>query len=148
MTSPRHGRLDRLSAAPGALFVYGTLRFPEIWDALIGRAPDRSPAVAEGWRAAALPGLIYPGLVPHPEGSAAGLFVSGLTAGEWRVVDIFENDLYELRRLRLADGRRAWAYVCAPTVEVCPHDWSADEFADRHLAAYVPQCIAWRRSRP
>ena len=52
------GRTDRLSVAPEALFVYGSLLIPEVLQALLGRVPDRT---AGGWRVAALAGRRYPG---------------------------------------------------------------------------------------
>ncbi|WP_445548822.1 gamma-glutamylcyclotransferase, partial [Frankia sp. CiP1_Cm_nod2] len=57
------GRL-RPGVGPSELFVYGTLCFPEVARALLGRLPCSRPAAAAGWRAAALPGRAYPGPVP------------------------------------------------------------------------------------
>ncbi|WP_250292550.1 gamma-glutamylcyclotransferase, partial [Frankia sp. CiP1_Cm_nod1] len=53
----------RPGVGPSELFVYGTLCFPEVARALLGRLPCSRPAAAAGWRAAALPGRAYPGLV-------------------------------------------------------------------------------------
>jgi hypothetical protein len=80
-----------------------------------------------------------------------------LTAAEWRVIDAFENGGYDLTEVALVDGRLAWAYTWAYTwahtgaytwaddVAPLPEDWPADDFAARHLAAYVAQCAVWRR---
>jgi gamma-glutamylcyclotransferase (GGCT)/AIG2-like uncharacterized protein YtfP len=138
------GEQDRLSVDPEALFVYGTLLFPEILVALIGRVPDRSPGRIAGWRAAALPGVAYPGLVPGPA-AVSGRLLTGLKPQEWRVIDAFENGGYDLTMLTLVDGRHGWTYTCARDVEALPEDWSADAFAAGHLAAYVEGCTAWRR---
>ncbi len=49
------------SADPDApLFAYGSLRFPEVLEVLLGRVPSTKPAEAEGWRVIPLPGLVYP----------------------------------------------------------------------------------------
>jgi gamma-glutamylcyclotransferase (GGCT)/AIG2-like uncharacterized protein YtfP len=138
------GAQDRLSQDPEALFVYGTLLFPEILVALIGRVPDQSSGQIAGWRAAALPGVAYPGLVPGPA-TVTGRLLTGLTQREWRVIDTFENGGYDLTRLTLVDGRHGWSYTCARDIEALAEDWSADEFAAEHLAAYVERCTAWRR---
>lgn len=60
-------------------------------------------------------------------------------------MDAFEDPIYELVRINLIDGRHGWAYVRNPEAEVGASDWSAEEFAERHLPAYVERCAAWRR---
>jgi len=67
-----------------------------------------------------------------------------LTESEWRPVDAFENDLYELHCLSLDDRRSGWSYVCHDESEVLPHDWNAETFADRELGTYVERCQEWR----
>ncbi|MEO3825889.1 gamma-glutamylcyclotransferase family protein [Actinomadura sp. B10D3] len=126
----------------GALFVYGSLPFPEVLVTLIDRVPDRRPAMAEGWRAAAIPNEVYPGLVPG-ESIVRGYLLTGLTPEEWRLLDAFESPFYELKRVELTDGSHGWAYACTPDV-VGPEDWSAEQFEAQHLAAFAERCAAWR----
>jgi gamma-glutamylcyclotransferase (GGCT)/AIG2-like uncharacterized protein YtfP len=135
---------DRLAVNPEALFVYGTLMFPGILVALIGRVPDSTPATVTGWRVAALPERSYPGLVPAVRATAEGRLLTGLTPGEWRVIDTFENGGYDLTRVALVDGRRAWTYTWKDDIAPLPHDWSPDRFAAEHLAGYVERLTAWR----
>ncbi|HZB31021.1 MAG TPA: gamma-glutamylcyclotransferase family protein [Streptosporangiaceae bacterium] len=129
----------------GSLFVYGTLLFPDLVRALIGRVPERTPASVAGWRAAALPGRAYPGLVRSAGATTGGLLLTGLTTAEWRVIDAFENGGYDLTEVALADGRPAWAYTWSDDVATLPEDWSAADFAARHLADHVARCAVWRR---
>jgi Gamma-glutamyl cyclotransferase, AIG2-like len=131
-------------AGDEALFVYGSLLFPEVFLALLDRVPTRTPATAPGWRVAALPERVYPGLVPAP-GPASGLLVSGLTAEEWRTLIAFEGDLYELRKLDLSGARSGCAFVWAGSTAASVLDWVPEEFAERVLPAYVEGCAAWRR---
>ncbi|WP_431954631.1 gamma-glutamylcyclotransferase family protein [Nocardia lijiangensis] len=160
------GRLARVSGSEHALFVYGTLQFPVVLRELIGRCPDLSPAVLPGWRVAALPGRVYPGLVAAARATARGVVLSGLGAREWAVLDAFEDDEYDLRPVGF-DGQRVdaergevgglridregparfapgavWTYVW--TAEVTPADWRADEFAARHLRTFTRRCAGWR----
>jgi gamma-glutamylcyclotransferase (GGCT)/AIG2-like uncharacterized protein YtfP len=130
---------------PGSLFVYGTLLFPDLVRALIGRVPECTAASVAGWRAAALPGRAYPGLVRAAGATAGGLLLTGLTAAEWRVIDAFENGGYDLTEVTLVDGRRGWAYTWAEGIAPLPENWSAEEFAARHLADYVTRCATLRR---
>ncbi|MEU7313389.1 gamma-glutamylcyclotransferase family protein [Streptomyces sp. NPDC007083] len=159
----RHARLAPVDTAADALFVYGTLRFDRILAALLGRVPPGTPATAPGWRTAALAGRPYPGLVPSAGHTAAGLLLTGLSGTEWRALDDFEDDAYELRRLAAergpavgqglpaADGRtanslaaigRIWTYVWTAPGEVAAEDWSADVFAARRLAGYAARLEA------
>ena len=117
------------------LFVYGTLCFEEVLRALLGRAPRGEPASVAGWRAAALAGRPYPGLVPARGGVARGRVLSGLTPGEFAVLDRFEGAEYEMRVLALGAGRVARTYVWRGG-DVLPGDWSPDAYASRVLAAY------------
>ncbi|ONH29899.1 gamma-glutamylcyclotransferase family protein [Pseudofrankia asymbiotica] len=79
-----------------ALFAYGTLMFGDIVEALLGRRPAFTAAAVAGWRAARLPGRVYPGLVPAAGRRASGLLLSGLSAAEWALLDAFEGDAYVL----------------------------------------------------
>jgi hypothetical protein len=144
------GRHDRLPADPAAaLFVYGTLLFPGILVSLIGRVPGSTPGTLAGWRAAALPGRAYPGLVRAGEAaSAEGRLLTGLTAAEWRVIDAFEDGGYDLTPVTIADGRPGWAYTWTGAAAPLPEDWSAERFATEHLAEYVARCTTWRRNLP
>lgn len=142
--SPGSGRKDRLSVSPEALFVYGSLQFPEVLLALIDRVPDHNPAQTHGWRITALPEQVYPGLVPG-ETTVSGYLLTGLAPEEWRVLDAFEGPLYELRRIDLLDGRHGWTYVCNPEADILDEDWSPEEFQARHLPAFIERCAAWRR---
>ncbi|MFI7240798.1 gamma-glutamylcyclotransferase family protein [Streptomyces qinglanensis] len=119
----RHARLAPVDTAADALFVYGTLRFDRILAALLGRVPPRTPATAPGWRTAVLAGRPYPGLVPSSGHTATGLLLTGLSPAEWRALDDFEDDAYELRRLaaeREPPAEREPAAERAPAAEQSP----------------------------
>jgi gamma-glutamylcyclotransferase (GGCT)/AIG2-like uncharacterized protein YtfP len=143
-TSQPYGHTGTTSADRKTLFVYGTLLFPAVLQILIDRVPDSVQATVEGWRAAALPGCVYPGLVPARK-STNGLLLRGITAAEWQTFDSFEGQLYQLRELSLRHGGRGWAYIYSADAEVSSDDWDAQWFATRHLANYLNRCTAWRR---
>ncbi|GAA3953931.1 hypothetical protein GCM10023085_40580 [Actinomadura viridis] len=127
------------------LFVYGTLRFPEILEILLGRVPGLAPASARGWRVRALPGVVYPGMVADPGGIADGILISGLTDAEHRLLDAFEGDPYGTAVLSLEGGAGlARAYVWLGPTE--PRDWDPAHFAEHEMAAFADDCRAWRRA--
>ncbi|MGW0867032.1 gamma-glutamylcyclotransferase family protein [Streptomyces sp. NPDC002611] len=89
--------MDRLAAGPDVLFCYGTLRFDAVLEALLGRIPARIPASLPGWRAAALEGRVYPGLVVSaPNDTVDGIVLTDLNSREWKILDAFEDVRYEL----------------------------------------------------
>ncbi|MGC4916355.1 gamma-glutamylcyclotransferase family protein [Streptomyces albogriseolus] len=133
-------RQDRLSQRPDVLFCYGTLQFDAVLRALLGRVPEQSPAFAPGYRAAALEGRVYPGLVVGPPASlASGVLLTDLSDKEWRILDAFEDTRYELQEVPLSDGGCGWAYVW-PGGDVRAENWDATEFETQHLAAYAARC--------
>lgn len=117
--------------------------FPEALEVLLDRVPERLRVTVTGWRVAALPDRVYPGLVPA-NGTVKGLILADLTPQEWRLLDAFEDEVYELRRLELAGGGHGWAYVCDAAAEVDADDWDPEKFTTQHLTRYVDNCAAWR----
>ncbi|MBH0775143.1 gamma-glutamylcyclotransferase family protein [Nocardia bovistercoris] len=124
-----------------SLFVYGTLQFPRVLRELIGRSPESAPITVAGWRVAALPGRIYPGLVPDTDGLAHGLLLRGLHADERAILDAFEDAEYELRVLDTEHGPVP-TYVW--TADVAAQDWHPADFAATHLDSFVTECEQWR----
>jgi gamma-glutamylcyclotransferase (GGCT)/AIG2-like uncharacterized protein YtfP len=132
----------RLSAKPETLFVYGTLMFPEILRVLIGRVPESTTATAAGWRVAALPGRIYPALVPG-DATAQGRLLTGIAPGEWQVIDAFEDPMYDLRRLTLTTGQKSWTYAATDPALALPYAWDMAAFTAQ-LPAYLTRIETWR----
>jgi len=137
------GRTELLTEGPAAMFAYGTLQFAEVLRALLDRVPVLTPGAVAGWRAAALAGRVYPGLV-QANGEVTGVLITGLTSAELHLIDEYESGPYELERLTLTDGRDGWTYAWTDHAEVLPHNWSPAEFADLHLAVFTENCRAWR----
>ncbi len=129
---------------PDSLFAYGSLMFPEVLRVLLDRVPEQIAASASGWRIIGLSGRVYPALIPG-DGVVSGYLLTGLTREEWRLIDAFEDPVYDLRSVALTDGRRGWAYVCGDTSELPPIEWEIDQFRSQHLAAYMERCAAWRQ---
>jgi gamma-glutamylcyclotransferase (GGCT)/AIG2-like uncharacterized protein YtfP len=117
------GRAERLAEGPAAMFAYGTLQFAEVLRVLLDRVPVLTPGAVAGWRAAALAGRVYPGLV-QADGEVTGVLITGLTRAELRLIDEYESGPYELERLTLTDGRDGWTYAWTDHAEVLAHNWS------------------------
>ena len=78
------------------LFVYGTLRDPDLRSAVLGRriAAAALPAWAPGCAALHYPGRLYPALVRVPGARAEGLVLTDLTPFEMDLLDAYEGEEY------------------------------------------------------
>lgn len=123
------------------LFVYGTLRHEPLLDHLLGRAPSLRPGRLPGWRAAALRGRVYPGLVPAPDRAAPGALVE-VDDAELEVLDRFEGPQY--RRIDVTASTdsgtvAAWAWRLREEHQglVLDDDWDLERFVAEDAAAFL-----------
>jgi gamma-glutamylcyclotransferase (GGCT)/AIG2-like uncharacterized protein YtfP len=128
---------------PDLLFVYGTLRDPDLLAGILARpAPvARLPATAPGFRAVHYPDRIYPALVRAPGAIAEGLVLPDLSAFERDLLDAYEGDEY--RRSAIAvmideELHEALAYL--PAIAIAPEaePWTLAAWQQ----AYKPRILA------
>ena len=120
------------------LFVYGTLRDPDLLSAVLGRKlrpAGQHVARAPGFRAVYYPGRIYPALIRVPGAAAEGLLLIDLTPFERDLLDAFEGEEY--RRAPVAtiveeDLFEAEAYLPAVKVANEGPDWSLAHWQQQH----------------
>jgi len=125
---------------PLPLFVYGTLRDPDLFAAVLGRGVPAGrihPARAPGFRAVAYPSRTYPALLRSPGVAAVGLLVLGLSPFERDLLDAYEGDEYRRSPIAamLADEpelHEADAYLPAVTIPADAHDWSLSRWQAEH----------------
>lgn len=122
------------------LFVYGTLRDPDLLAGALNR-PLRPahlhPARAPGFRAVHYPGRIYPALIRVPGAAAEGLLLTDLSAFERDLLDAFEGEEYRRQPIAtmLADEpelHEADAYLPVIAVPADAHDWSLSRWQAEH----------------
>ncbi len=125
---------------PLPLFVYGTLRDPDLLAAVLGR-PVRGaslhPARAPGYKPVHYPNRIYPALVRSPGAAAEGLLITGLTPFERDLLDAYEGDEYRRGTIAamLADEpelHEADAYLPVIAVPTDAHEWSLSRWQQEH----------------
>ncbi|MDX1548434.1 MAG: gamma-glutamylcyclotransferase family protein [Rhodothermales bacterium] len=125
------------------LFVYGTLLFPEVMEAVTGRRLDAEDAVLTGYHRLAVRHRVYPGLTETPGATVAGRLYRGLTPALMSRLDRFEGPLYERRRLPVQRAdlgfTEAFVYVVRPEHRDALDDreWDPAHFAEHHLPAYL-----------
>ncbi len=134
----------------GALFAYGTLVLPAVWEALTGRRALPRAARLADYARRPLRGALYPGIAPEAGAWTPGVLHPGIDAATWALLDAFEGPLYQRRRVQVTvegGGRAAvWAYVVRPAerTRLAAGSWDPRAFAARHLPRYVAGCRAFR----
>ena len=129
-----------MNELPLPLFVYGTLRDPDLIAAVLGRSlrPGSAHlARAPGFKAVHYPGRVYPALIRSPGAGAEGLLITGLTPFERDLLDAYEGDEY--RRGPIAtmltdepELHEADAYLPVVAVPTDAHDWSLSRWQAEH----------------
>ncbi|MEO6395198.1 MAG: gamma-glutamylcyclotransferase family protein [Devosia sp.] len=123
------------------LFVYGTLRDPDILAGVLGRplrAEAMQPASAPGFRAVYYPGRVYPGLIRSPGGVAEGLLLTDLSAFEFDLLDAFEGDEYRRDIIAvMADEElhETLAYLPTIAIDAGATNWTLREWQAKHKPA-------------
>ncbi len=125
---------------PLPLFVYGTLRDPDLLAGVLGRRLGSDAvhsARAPGFRVVAYPGRIYPALVRAPGAAADGLLLTGLTPFERDLLDAYEGEEYRRDTIAtiLADEpelHEAETYMPAITVASGSAGWQLADWQRHH----------------
>jgi hypothetical protein len=125
------------------LFVYGTLRDPDVLRLVIGHpvaAASAVPAAAPGHRVVCFPGRTYPAIRREPGATALGLALHGLSATDLRLLDLFEGDEYVRGEVEIiVSGERQTADVYWPALPIpaAAPDWRLGDWTHRHKAAFL-----------
>lgn len=123
---------------PGLLFVYGTLRDPDLLAGVLNR-PLRADALlaahAPGLAAVHYPNRIYPALVRVPGAAAPGLVLTDLTPFEHDLLDAFEGPEYRRGLVPVMIGEElheAFAYLPAIEVLADAPPWTLEAWQMNH----------------
>jgi len=94
------------------LFVYGTLKNPEIQKYVFGRIADMKPANLEGYKKSIIKisRNSYPIIIPYKKSSVKG-FVISVSKKEIKLIDTYETNAYRRKKVMLKDGILAWVYM-------------------------------------
>jgi hypothetical protein len=120
------------------LFLYGTLRDPEILAAVLGRSPsgdDLVLATAPDCAAVGFPDRPYPALVRRAGSVAEGLLLKRVTPRDIAALDAFEGEEYRRGPIAVAVASAVLpAEVYWPAIPVPPSspDWTLDRWTREH----------------
>jgi gamma-glutamylcyclotransferase (GGCT)/AIG2-like uncharacterized protein YtfP len=136
------------------LFVYGTLMFPAVMEAVTGRSFASEPAWLDGYARYRLRGATYPGIVPAVGARVVGVLHRGLDARSLAQLDRFEGEPYRRAPVRVstAGGKSigACAYVVRPgrAVRVSRRPWDPQQFQHRGLRQFRRSYAGFRARKP
>jgi gamma-glutamylcyclotransferase (GGCT)/AIG2-like uncharacterized protein YtfP len=131
------------------VFTYGTLMFPEVWQAVVGRQFITAAGHADGFRIFRVRDALYPGIsASEPAGAVQGVVHLDVDSDSITRLDRFEDDFYRRQPIVVAcdDGRQlaAEAYIVPDERRdaLTTEPWSGDDFVargdlDRFLASFA-----------
>jgi gamma-glutamylcyclotransferase (GGCT)/AIG2-like uncharacterized protein YtfP len=117
------------------VFTYGTLMFPEVWRAVVGREFATVEGAAAGFAIYRVEGAVFPGIITASDvETVRGVVYLDVDDGSLARLDVFEDDFYERQALWIAcdDGqqRQANAYVVPVHNQtiLTNEPWNRDDF--------------------
>jgi gamma-glutamylcyclotransferase (GGCT)/AIG2-like uncharacterized protein YtfP len=117
------------------VFTYGTLMFPEVWRAVVGREFGNTEGTATGFAIFRVQDAVFPGIARADEESAVrGVVYLDVDNASLQRLDAFEDVFYERLAITVDcdDGRRleAQAYVVPETNRHVLTDeaWEREQF--------------------
>lgn len=125
------------------VFTYGSLQFPEVLRAVIGRLPRGQPARLEGFARYRVRGATYPGIVAEPGAATDGTLWRDVDSVALAALDRFEGAFYERLVLPVVTKSgatlQAHVYVVADARREAlgPEPWDEARFERDHLAAFL-----------
>ncbi len=125
------------------LFVYGTLRDPDLLSGVLGRSrspTEISTAAAPGFAVVHYPGRIYPALVRRPGAAAPGLVLTDLTPFEIDLLDAFEGEEYRRAIVPVMIGEElheAFAYLPVIDIPAGAPAWTLAAWQRDHKARVI-----------
>lgn len=125
-----------------SVFVYGTLQYPKILKALLGRVPVSEHAIVKGYVRYGVKGEPFPAVVQCHDGEVPGLVLSGLDQTEMDILDEYEGEQYAKRSVdALIDGkhvRETLIYVWKDEYNewLDGKEWNREAFETIHFEDY------------
>jgi gamma-glutamylcyclotransferase (GGCT)/AIG2-like uncharacterized protein YtfP len=134
------------------IFTYGTLMFPEVWQAVAGRAFDSVVGRLDGFAVCRVAGAVFPGIIAAEASSVPGVVYLDVDEAAVERLDRFEDDFYDRQTLSIdcVDGnqRTADAYVVpAERRQVLTNEpWTRESFiASGGLEQFVRRFAGFAR---
>jgi gamma-glutamylcyclotransferase (GGCT)/AIG2-like uncharacterized protein YtfP len=123
------------------IFTYGSLMYPEIFEAVAGQSFDAKPATLLNWRRHQLQGETYPAATPYVGYRLEGVVWFNVSVQSLERLDTFETKSYarELVQVGTPDGlmHSAHIYRWLDLTRLLDEDWSKHTFETQHLKHFL-----------
>ena len=128
-----------------AAFVYGSLLFGPVLEALLGRVPESREGRVRGWHRFRIRGQVYPAVARVEGAEVVGRVLLGLSPEEKDLLDWFEDEEYVKVPVTVAPcGTEAWIYAREEVGGDLHGAWDAEAFERDHLMAFAEMCVGCR----
>lgn len=136
-----------------AIFVYGSLQFQDVIEAVSGRRFPAEDAVLHGYRRRRIQNHSFPGIRPDSAEKTQGQILRDVLEADLQVLDAFEGDLYERKTVsvrigsdRLQTDTEAFAYVIRDEFAdwMSAESWDLGWFQKNELRSFIPRCREFR----
>lgn len=124
-------------------FAYGSLIFREVMTSVTGRHFESVTASLDGYARYLVQDTTYPGLIESTPDSVQGALYADLDADAYRLLDRFEGEYYERRRVqvtaKLGSMFDAETYVFRQEHQhlLTREPWDGDVFRRHHLRSFL-----------
>ncbi len=126
------------------LFTYGTLQFPAMMRAVLGRTLAMRPAELPGFARYQVRRRVFPGVVPAPQSAVPGYLIERVDPITLAWIDDYEGPPFRRHRVavRLPDDGteiEAITYILRPRYHclLLDRDWDPEHFRRQWHDAYV-----------
>lgn len=133
------------------MFVYGTLSFPEILSALLGREAVGERGVLSGYKRVRVKDKVYPGLIEASSvNKVEGRVHSDISKEELELLDTFEDSFYKRVSLPIvlasSDTVEAATYIIPKeNLEFASDEvWDRDNFSEKYIPEYLVMVKRYR----
>jgi gamma-glutamylcyclotransferase (GGCT)/AIG2-like uncharacterized protein YtfP len=100
------------------VFTYGTLMFPEVWQAVVGKSFAAVNGKARDYAVYRVKDAVFPGMIAEPGSAVTGVLYLDVDDESVARLDRFEDDFYERQVLWIEcddrEKRDAEAYIVPP----------------------------------
>lgn len=127
-----------------ALFAYGTLMAPQLFELIAGIAMESQPARLQGFRRYAFDGERFPGIISSSDSDhVIGLVIANISDKVWQRLDDYESDMYSRKVVNITkqdgDSDTAETYVVKPAYHhlLADQDWDFEHFLQFDLNRYL-----------
>jgi len=130
----------RLGSSRVNIFTYGSLMFPEVWEAVTGNLHASQPGSIAGYVRRCVRDVTFPGIIAtgfHTD-QIDGVIYLGVEQRSLELLDDFESDFYDRLPVETDIGSCQAYVVPESNAGYLTEDlWDPEEFERLHLESYI-----------